>query len=412
MNDLRQLLLVCAIAAGGAGCSDPAGPTSGPITGLPRPLSAAENKLVAAGNDFSFALFKGISAATPDSNVFVSPLSASMALGMTLNGAAGTTYDSMRVALQLESISQDEINAGYKALLELLKGLDPATTLEVANSVWYRQEFPFEPAFFTAAESWFDAEVQGLDFNDPASVTTINEWVDQRTRGKITNIIEAIRWDDVMFLINAIYFNGNWERKFDRAHTRDAPFRALDGTSAPIPLMYQMADLKYASMPRFQAVDLAYGNSAFTMTVLLPHPEVSINEIADSLSPAVWTDLVDSFAPREIALYLPKFKLSWERKLNDDLKALGMERAFIPGGADFTRMSSRGHDLYIGFVKQKAFVDVHEEGTEAAAVTAVGMRVTSGPPTVRVDRPFIFAIRERFSGTILFIGKIVKLPVS
>ncbi len=412
MRILRQSLLLVAVAVAGA-CTDSTAPGSGPIDGLPRPLSAAETKLVSAGNDFSFALFTRISAETPDSNIFVSPLSASMALGMTLNGAAGSTFDAMRVALQVEAVSQEDINAGYKALLSLLRGLDPATALEVANSIWYRQEFPFEQTFFTTAETWFDAEVRGLNFDDvQPSLATINGWVSDRTHEKIPKIIDGIHPNDVMFLINAIYFNGNWASKFDRAKTHDAPFHALDGTVEPTPLMHQQSQMKYAETSEFQAVDLAYGNSAFTMTVLLPRLGVSVNELAASLSPETWAELTGRLVPTETDLYLPKFKLAWERKLNDDLEALGMGVAF-GGGADFTRMS-RGGGLFISYVKQKAFVDVHEEGTEAAAVTVVGIRVVSIPviPTVRVDRPFIFAIRERFSGTILFIGKIVKLPVS
>lgn len=412
MGILRRLFVVCVLAAASA-CTDPAGPRDGPISSLPRPLSQAEEKLVSAGNNFSFALFKTVSAATPQSNIFISPLSASMALGMTLNGAAGSTYDSMRVALQMEGISQEEINAGYKALLTLLRDLDPATTLEVANSVWHDQSFPFEASFLNSARTWFDAEVRGLNFGDkPASLAAINGWVDQRTNGKIKEVLKTISDDEVMFLINAIYFNGDWEKKFDRADTRDAPFQAIDGTSAPVPLMYQTSQMRYLATPQYQAVDLSYGNSAFTMTVLLPHSGHSVNELAASLTPSSWSQLTSALAPREIELFLPKFKLSWERQLEDDLTALGMGIAFREGVANFTRMSSLGQDMFITQVKQKAYVDVHEEGTEAAAVTVVGVGVTSGPPTVRVDRPFIFAIRERFSGTILFIGKVVKLPAT
>lgn len=413
MRALRKSLLLCAVAGGISGCSNATAPDGEPITALPRPLTAAESRLIAAGNDFSFALFNRIASATPDSNLFVSPLSASMALGMTLNGAAGSTYDSIRTALALRGVSQEDVNAGYKGLLALLRGLDPATTLEVANSIWYRQEFPFEQSFFAAARDWFGAEVRGLDFGAPESVGQINGWVDSRTRGKITGIVDRIDPDDVMFLINAIYFNGKWARKFDRADTRNAPFRALDGTSAQVPLMHQQAAMRYAETPRYQAVELPYGNSAFTMTVVLPRPGVRVNELAASLTPAAWQGLIESMAERETELYLPRFKLTWERPLNDDLTALGMGIAFRPRAADFTRMSaSRGRELYISYVKQKAYVDVHEEGTEAAAVTVVGVRVVSMPdiPTVRIDRPFIFAIRERFSGTVLFMGMVVKLP--
>jgi hypothetical protein len=217
-----------------AACSDPStAPPKAPkpLDALPRPLTAAEQKVASAGNDFSFALFRRVSEAQPDENVFVSPLSASMALGMTMNGAAGSTYDAMRAALGFGGASQEEINDGYKGLIALLRGLDPTTDFRIANSIWYRRDFPFEQAFLNTTKSAFDAEVAGLDFANPASLTTINGWVNRSTNGKITTIIDEIRDDDVMFLINAIYFKGLWQSRFDRGETRDAPFHALGGAA-------------------------------------------------------------------------------------------------------------------------------------------------------------------------------------
>ena len=395
-----------------AACSDaPSGP--GPvkrIDALPRTLTAAEQKVARAGNGFSFSLFREVSRAQPDSNVFVSPLSASMALGMTMNGAAGETYDGMRAALGFGGASQEEINEGYKSLIALLRGIDPSTDFRIANSIWYRQGFPFEQSFLSTTKSYFDAEVRGLDFDNPASVATINDWVDRSTNGKITEIIDEITSDDVMFLINAIYFKGVWQYQFDRSETRDAQFRAADGTTQPVKLMHQKATLRYLHTPRFQAVDLLYGNTAFAMTVLLPAEGTDVNALAASLGEDEWNGWTEQFREQELDLYLPKLRLKYERKMNDDLTALGMGVAFTPYQADFTRMSSRGRELYITFVKQKTYVDIYEEGTEAAAVTAVGVAPISAPPAMRVDRPFVFAIRERFSGTILFIGKIVRMP--
>ena len=394
-----------------AGCgSDPTGP--GTLSALPRPLTDAERFVGSSGNRFSFDLLRQINLDQADSNVFISPLSASMALGMTLNGAVGTTADEMRHALGFGDASQQSINEGYRGLIGLLRGLDSRTDLRIANSIFYKRDYPFEESFLQTGKTWFDAEIQGLDFSAPSSLKTINDWVSRSTNAKIPTVLGAIDPRDVMFLINAVYFKGTWRSRFDPRETADATFHAIDGASEPMKLMHQKNTLRYFETPDIQAVDLLYGNSAFAMTVVLPKPGKDINGVVAGLTETSWSQWAEGFAESEVDLYLPKLKLEYERLMNDDLDALGMKLAFVGGGADFTGMSPRGRDLFIAFVKQKTFVDIYEEGTEAAAVTVVGMRETSAPQlsTMRVDRPFVFAIRERFSGTILFIGKIVRMP--
>ena len=388
-------------------CSDPSAPVT--ITALPRQLTVAEQKLITGSNAFAFDLLRQINAAQRTSNVFISPLSASMALGMTTNGAGGTTYEAMHNTLRLGDASRQDVNEGYKSLIALLRGLDNSTDFRIANSIWYEKTFPFNDAFLAESKSFFGAEVSGLDFKDAASLATINSWVNQSTAGKIPAILDSIDPAEVMFLINAIYFKGSWQKQFDKSQTVDAPFFALDKTSSTVPLMHQSATLRIAHAPNYVAVDLLYGNSAFSMTVVLPNPGVDVNSLAESLTEESWQSLRDSFSDAKSDLYLPRFQLTWKRELNPDLTALGMGIAFNDG-ADFTGMSPRGRELVITKVIQKTFVDVNEEGTEAAAATSVGIGVTSAPPSIRVDRPFLFVIRERFSGTILFVGKIVKLP--
>ena len=396
-----------------AGCaSDPAGPST--LTALPRALTDREQLVASTGNTFSFDLLRQINLDQGDSNVFISPLSASMALGMTLNGAAGATADEMRRALGFGESPQQSINEGYRGLIGLLLGLDSRTELRVANSIFYRRDFPFEQAFLETGKTYFGAEIRGLDFDAPASLKTINDWVSRSTNAKIPTIIDQIDPRDVMFLINAVYFKGTWRSRFDPRATADAPFHAIGGVSQPMKLMHQTAKLRYFETADLQAVDLHYGNSAFAMTVMLPKAGTDVNALVAALTAASWSEWTGRFAEREVDLYLPKLRLEYERKMNEDLKALGMRLAFQDGFADFTRLSSRGRELFITYVKQKTFVDIHEEGTEAAAATVVGVGVTSMPQRsiMRVDRPFVFAIRERFSGTILFIGKIVRMPVN
>ena len=398
------------LTASCAGSPSEPGAAPDKLDALPRALTAGETRIIGAANQFSFALFQRVNS-SPDSNVFASPLSASFALGMTMNGAAGTTLSQMRSALAFGDATDGEVNAGYKGLMELLRGLDPQVDLRIANGIWSRSGFPVEPSFLETSRTYFGAETASLDFSDPASLTTINGWVGNATAGKIPKILDELSDDLMVLLVNAIYFKGSWREQFDPALTADAPFHSVVGDQ-PARLMHRKGTMAYLATADFQAVDLPYGNSAYSMTVVLPREGRSVETVAKSLQPAQWTSWMGQMHDADVDLYLPKFTLRWERLLNDDLQALGMVDAFVDGGADFTRMSPQGRALFISFVKQKAFVDVNEEGTEAAAVTAVGISVTSAPatPVVRVDRPFLFVIRERLSGTILFMGKVVRLP--
>lgn len=395
-----------------AGCRGTAEPGPRPARDeLPRPLTAQEQQVGGSANAFSFALWQRLNAARSNENIFVSPLSASFALGMAMNGAAGQTLTEMRSALQFGSdAGLTDIDAGYKSLMTLLTSLDPVVTMQIANSIWYRNTFAFNKPFLDVAAGSFDATVTPLDFSDAAgSMAKINGWVDSKTNHRISAIVDRIDPDDVMFLINAIYFKASWREKFDSGMTADAPFHGVAGDH-PVPLMHRQGSVSYAETPTYQAVDLAYGDSVFSMTVILPKPSSSVDAVAASLTKESWSALTGSFHVTLVQLALPRFKLEWEKKLNDDLQALGMRAAF--SDADFTPMSPAGRQLVISEVKQKAFVDVNEEGTEAAAVTSVGIQVTSMPISVpmRVDRPFIFAIRERLTGTVLFMGKVVSLP--
>ena len=414
MNLHRQIRRAAFVVAAGSlsACSDATGPTPA-LTSLPRELTTGERQVLRAGNEFSLSLFRQLARAQPGKNVFVSPLSASMALGMTMNGARGTTLDAMRSTLGVGTGDLQQINAGYKGLIELLRGLDPSTTFQLANSIWYRNEFPVRQTFVDAVRAAFNAEVRGLNFNDPSSLTTINGWVNSNTQGKIPSILDAISPNDQMYLINAIYFKASWRTRFDPAKTRPGPFRASDGSTQTVNMMHRdptpgVRD-KVFSFPRLYTAELGYGNDAFAMTILLPERGANMDSVAAALTTDRWneiTGMLDASTGTVLGVTLPKFSLTYDRLLNDDLEALGMGIAF-GDGADFSGLSSS--PVYISYVKQKAFVDVNESGTEAAAVTNVAL-AASTPPSLDVDRPFIFVIRDRFSGTILFMGKMNKIP--
>ncbi len=410
MHRASSLMILLAL---GAGCGSPTDESREPpplLASLPRTLSAPEALLIGANNQFGFDLLQEIRRTGAGDNIFISPLSATMALGMALNGAAGSTLDSMRQALRFGTASMADINAGYRSLIDLLAGLDPTSKFSIANSIWTRQGFAFLPAFLTTGQTWFDAEVRALDFDAPAALTTINDWVSSKTSGKIPAILERIDRDEVMFLINAIYFKGAWRLAFDPDDTRDAAFHAGDGTTQSVKTMRLPAKTqRYGFTPDAQIVELLYGNGAFTMLIVLPHENRTLADVATGLTSARWAEWTAALADRSIPLTLPKFRVEYTRTLKDDLSALGMGVAFTDR-ADFSGMAGQPGDLLITRVIQKTFVDVNEEGTEAAAATVVGIGPASAPQVLEINRPFLFAIRERLSGTVFFLGQITRIP--
>jgi len=395
------------------GCKD-LGTSSGQQGIPPRPLTSQEQAIVAADNAFGFKLLNTVNRDEPGKNVFISPVSVSMALGMTLNGATGATRDSMEHTLECAGLTQTDINTSYKSLIALLTGLDPKVQFKIANSIWYRPDLVVEEEFKSVNREFFDAEVNEIDFADPDASGTINSWVDRNTNGRIKEIVpNPIPREMVMYLINAIYFKGTWKYRFDENLTRDDTFELPDGSKRACRMMYQKGKFQYFANEQLQAVDLPYGDAGFSMTILLPKAGINIDDFMAEVSAQQWSEWTSAPTEAEGEVYLPKFTLEYEKKLNGVLKAMGMAIAFSPDVADFTRIDKRG-GLFISEVMHKTFVQVDEEGTEAAAATSVGIGRTSigGGFVMRVDRPFVFAIRENHSGTILFIGKITEPKTS
>jgi serine protease inhibitor len=406
----RSLLILAVLAASACGRD----PGLGPITHLPRDLTAGERRLVAADHAFAFAFFGALARQQPaDDNLFVSPLSVAMALGMTVNGAAGATRDSMLAALQLGGVPMAEVNAGYRGVIDLLRELDPRVELTLANSIWYRDTIHPDQAFLDDTRTYFDADVRALDFAAPNAAQTINDWVSAQTSGRIPQIVDSPIPDSViMYLIDAIYFKGTWAQQFDPALTRSAPFDLRGGTSVAVPTMTHArkapARVHVGAPGDVTIVDLPYGGGAWAMTIVLPPSAPGIDTLVAGLTQARWDGWMASLDSADVFVTMPKFTLRWELELRDVLSALGMGIAFCNGGApDFSRIHP---DACITKVKHKTFVDVNEEGTVAAAVTSVEIGVTSAPSELRivVDRPFLVAIRERLTGTVLFLGRVTN----
>jgi len=377
-------------------------PDSGNIVMTQKSLS-----LVKAGNAFTFNLFSKI----PDCqghNVMVSPLSISLALSMTLNGAVGNTNRNMISALGLYGLSVDEINRIYFDLVSVLKKADPRVKMGIVNSIWIKKEYPVLESFITANQKYYDARVQSLDFNQDA-LATINDWVSDKTKGKIPSIVNQISADEIMFLINAIYFKGKWQVQFDKSNTEDGPFTLSTGVSATVPLMMIKEHFGYSEQSGYRALKMPYGNGKFEMIMLLPDDGKSADQLIQQLDPSVWDNLKTALASdRKVDVWLPRFKFSWDSELKDILSSLGMAVAFSKTEANFSKINA-SDQLYISKVKHKSFIEVNEEGAEAAAATSVAIGVMSmgpGGPRFHATRPFLFFITEEDTGAILFAGKV------
>ncbi|MCX6220508.1 MAG: serpin family protein [Bacteroidia bacterium] len=364
-------------------------------------------KLVQSSNAFSFSLLNKSLDGTIE-NRMVSPLSVSMALSMTLNGASGTTLTAIQKTLGLEGLTKDEINTISHDLAMALQKADPNVVMNIANSIWIRKSFTVLDPFITANQTYYDAQVSKLDFNT-AALSTINKWVSDKTNGKIPTILSSISDNEIMFLINAIYFNGKWKYQFETSKTANEKFICTDQKIVLVPMMKMESSFGYAVQPGFKALKMPYGADKFQMILLLPEEGTSPDKLAANLNSEKWATLNAALQTKtKLPVWIPKWKFSWDITLNGILSSLGMEVAFDPNKANFSGINAE-NQLYITKVIHKTYIDVTESGTEAAAVTSVGIGTTSmpvDPPSFYAIRPFLFFITEEDTGAILFAGKV------
>lgn len=378
------------------------------------PLGSVSDKsvdptLVAANTKFGFKLFSEVLKKDSGKNVFVSPVSVAIALAMTYNGASGQTQQAMAKTLELQGMSLQSINEANAALKATLENPDPKVQTAIANSLWAKQGIQFKPEFIQRNRQFYQAKVTDLEFNDPTAPSVINNWVEQSTKGKINKIVDKIKPDDVLFLINAIYFKGKWSTPFDKTQTAPQPFYLLNGTNKQLPMMAQSGKYRYYENDKFQAVSLPYGEGRLSLYIFIPKSQDSKLAFSQELNAENWEQWMTQFRMRNGFIRLPRFTMDYDIELTNALKALGMAEAFN-SQANFTQMASI--PVRINQVKHKTFVEVNEEGTEAAAVTSVGVvatsaRVSEEPFRMIVDRPFFCGIRDNRTGTILFMGAIV-----
>lgn len=379
----------------------------------PQPAAADPSRITASHpfpareRAFGLAFLQRLAATEQNRNLLVSPLSLQLALTMTWNGAAEDTAAAMARALSLEGMPRDKVNQACADLLVYLSKRDPKVRLLIGNSLWLNKGYSFREDFLKRNRTYFAARVASLDFARASAADAINNWIKSQTEGMIPRMIDSIQPDMRLFLVNAVFFQGQWQKKFKKRATRKQPFYLADGTQKNHPLMAREAKVPYYEDDSLQAVWLAYGKGRLGMLVLLPRKDKNLPELLAGMTPAVLDRIRSGLKRRSGSVFLPRFRISYgKRDMKDILRDLGMGKAFTPA-ADFSGMTKK-EKLFISLVLHKALIEVNESGTKASAATVVGMKATGAPRrdrfTFRADRPFLFAITDRASGTILFMG--------
>ncbi len=384
-----------------------------PSEPVPISLTTDQTALIESGNEFAFDIFKNIiSGENEGKNVMISPLSISSALSMTINGANGETREAMLEALRLKGITVDAVNKAYRDLTKALISVDKRVLISIANSVWTEDDFNVKKAFIDVLTQYYDAQSEAFDINDPNAPARMNAWIENKTNGLIKDMIESLDDNTVMLLINAIYFKGKWASEFDRTKTENLPFYLTSG-SVNVPMMKQKSDFSVYEGNGFVMAEFPYGQGNFVMDVFLPDQSSSLSGTMNLITDANFNGWISQMRKRETDVTFPKFKYGFKKKLKDVLSNMGMGIAFTDA-ADFSNISEQ-YDLLINEVTHQSFIETDEEGTEAAAATVVEIGLTSVGPTsfeFRMDRPFIFIIRETTTNSILFMGRVADPSVN
>ena len=408
---IKKMMLVAGLLGILAGCqNDEGGSSKGPQPRKDIPLSRSEEQMTDESTDFAFRFFKQVNATEQkEPNWMISPLSASFALGMITNGAAGNTLTEMKETLGFSTASLEEMNMYYRKLTDALLDLDNTAKLGIANSIWIKEGFKIRDTFTGVNREMYDAQVENLDFTSPTAPDVINAWCAEKTNNCITEVIKNIPSVARVYLLNALYFKGIWAEKFDKADTREEEFTNTDGSIAKVQMMNQTANFGFTGNEFFSVAEFPYGNEAFAMVVLLPAENKTLDESLAGLTYDNWKIWNKQLNSRELEVKFPRFELKYNKILKNDMTAMGIKDAF-DAKADFSAMSD--DDLFIGLLEQHTYIKVDEEGTEAAAVTVSGFITSAGPGggmRFHVNRPFAFIIKEKSTGTILFMGKVTKL---
>jgi serine protease inhibitor len=374
--------------------------------------------VAAADNSFGFRLLNTVQKTIPSGNVVLSPVSAALNLSMVLNGAGGETRQEMLSTLSLSGLELSAINEANAQLIKVIRTPARSITLSVADSLWVdSRHVTLRPDYVKHMQAWYDAEMADVDFSNPSVATRINNWGSKETNGRISKVIDRIDPTDLLLLLNAVYFKGQWTHKFDKAQTQQRDFTLASGTVKQVSRMAQSGRFDYFETPQLQAIRLSFGDGDLVMEVFLPTKSSGLGALEAELTAEHWTNWQAQYAPRSGTIELPRFELKSNYRLNEPLRTLGMTRAFQPDVGQLTDMFSSTpgqlptRRFFISSVLQSTYWKVDEEGSEAAAVTTTGIRAAAvarpeQPFRMIVDRPFFCAIEDRRSGALLFVGAI------
>ena len=366
--------------------------------------------LARSNNSFGLDIFTKLHEADPESNLFISPFSISTAFGMLLNGSKTETKEEILEVMYLNGWTEEDLNLAFKSLMEVLPALDRKVKLNIANSIWYKENYVVLEDFIQKNKENFSSEVREIDFLDPESVEIVNQWIEDETEGKIKDMIQQFDPNTVMLLINAIYFYGEWLNEFDEDETSKKLFYLKGVQSVMCDMMHmEGANLPYYSGNQYQMIDLPYGDSIFSMTIVLPNANNSVDEL---LTENNISEIANNFGLMQstdiTALSLPKFKFEYKESLVETLEKLGVKKVFIPGIADLSGINGK-RDLYVNEVLHQSFIEVNEKGSEAAAATVIVVLDSSVGEEAQfiANRPFVFFIRDNRTNSVLFTGKLM-----
>ena len=372
-------------------------------------LSEPVDKVSTANNKLTFKFLNETLKENRKDNIIVSPLSLSAVLSLTQNGASGKTKEEMLEALEMKGYDDKTINESYKNIIAHYNSLKTIET-KLGDSVWIRKDAKVKKDFKDTAANYYEAEANEVDFTKKKTLDTINKWVADQTAGKIEKIIEKFEPNTFMALINTVYFKGKWSKPFEKNNTAKQKFTSTDGSVKQVDMMKDSMGVEYLKESNFEAVRIPYEDNNFGMYIFLPNQGQNVDNLMKYMTFDNWNKWMKSFNKKQVQVSIPKFKIEFEQKLNDMLKNFGMKSAF-EDGADFSRLSDN-NQLSIELVKQKSYIDVNESGTEAASATAVVIREVSAPIDDNIkftaDRPFVYAIADKKTGLILFMGKVEK----
>lgn len=411
LRKMKYLTILAAAAVtlfAASSCNIIEGGESGGNTYKPLELTTKSAEFVQQGNDFALRYISGIDE-TAEKDYIVSPLSMQLLLGMVLDGAQGVTADEICNVLGYGAGDKQAVNEFALSMLRQLPNMDKKTKVCIANAIFVDDGWPLLGSYKTDVTKYYEAEVTNLDFlQSEAALKTINGWCSKHTEGLIPKVLDEVDPNMLAYLLNALYFKGQWKEKFDKSATAEEPFYTESGSKVKVQMMKQDKEFAYTENELFQAVRLPYGNGAFSMTVLLPTKGNTVSDVAKALDTKIdWNEFRSSLGRCDVDLWLPKFETKFSVNLNQLLSDMGMPTSFSPS-ADFKAMSL--YALRLSFVQQDAFIKVDEEGTEAAAVSTAGMmKDTAVDPGKHVvfhaDRPFLYLITETSTSAILFAGR-------